>query len=92
MKEIKTSIHLPIEERLPEKIDVQEPEIVIRRTPIKAEWVRQYGFTKGCHGCDAIRRGKPPRNHNEHCRAAVEELIRKNEPERWQKAIGIQLA
>ena len=52
-----------------------------RRMYIVKEDIKNYGYTKGCKGCNAIRCGGIARNHSEECRTRIEARIREEEDE-----------
>ena len=50
----------------------KEPDVVPRRVYIRGTELRKYGYTKGCPGCEASRRGGKLKNHTPACRARIE--------------------
>ena len=47
----------------------------------------KYGLTPGCKGCIASNRGKAPVPHDDRCRVRIEDMIKENEPERYERAL-----
>ena len=69
--------------------DAQVREPVSRGVYITKSDLRpdKYGLTPGCRGCIASNRGKPPLPHDERCRVRIEDMIKDNELERYEKAL-----
>ena len=86
VREIKTSIHLPVEDETPEIITAANKESVVKRAPISAEWIKKYGYTKGCKGCDHIKQKKSPYVHNEECRKNIESKMKAASDTRYEDA------
>lgn len=75
--EVPPPLNYKIEKTLKgEPLDVDKPEENKpggpRRVYIRANIeIEKFGMTLGCAGCDAVRKGAPPRSHNEECRKRV---------------------
>ncbi len=68
-------------ERLPET-RVRDADIDMRRFRIGDRLLDKYGYTEGCHACDAKLRGEVARGgHTEPCRARIMEQMREDEEE-----------
>ena len=60
--------------------EVSEKEIVPRRRVITMRELEKYGFTPGCIGCEAKRRGGVAKSgHNEECRRRIEAKMNDDE-------------
>ena len=46
-----------------------------RRMRLKKSDFEEHGYTDGCIGCNAQRRGMTPQSHSEQCRARLEKLL-----------------
>ena len=86
VRDVKTSIHLPAEESEPTKTETKEKEQVVKQTPISSEWIKKYGFTKGCTGCDHIKLKKKTFMHNEECRKNIKAKMKAAKDERYEAA------
>ena len=65
-------------EGIPEAPPIPEP--LTRRMPITHKEIEKYGYTEGCPGCDAKRRGEiARRGHSEKCRKRIEEKMKEDE-------------
>ena len=69
-------------------VEPQIREAIPRRMRFDLDDLEKYGFTVGCPGCKSKSRGQTGVNHNEECRNRVEERIRKEEPDRYEKTLG----
>ena len=55
-------------------------EVMPRRAMIRKEFeLRDFGYSQGCPGCEALQAGKKPRSHTEECRERIERETRKKE-------------
>ena len=55
-------------------VPMEIPDPMIRRMPITGKEIEKYGYTEGCTGCEAKRRGEVARRgHSEKCRKRIEE-------------------
>ena len=59
-----------------------------RRMRFDADDFDKYGYTIGCPGCRAKNRGDISVNHSEECRQRIEQEIREDDPERYNRALG----
>ena len=65
-------------EGIPEAMPIPDP--LTRRMPITHKEIEKYGYTDGCPGCDAKKRGEVARRgHSEKCRRRIEEALRNDE-------------
>ena len=56
------------------------PEPLTRRMPITHKEIEKYGYTDGCPGCDAKKRGEVARRgHSEKCRRRIEGKMKEDE-------------
>ena len=70
---------------------IPEPQVrqaVPRRMRFDDDDLNKYGFTIGCPGCKAKNRGNVGVNHSEECRQRIEEKIREDDPERYNRTLG----
>ena len=70
------------------KEDKKEGDKDVKRMKITRGDIEEIGFSDGCQGCNAMRRGVSAQNHSEYCRRRVEEHLRgsKSGVERLEKA------
>ena len=60
-------------------------ESVPREFTVKAKYLKDYGYTRGCRKCDAIKRGDQGhgnRSHNKECKDRIRECAQHDEVER----------
>ena len=89
MNEVKSKVHIA-GKGAGEDI-IEEPQLrgaIPRRMRFDADDLQKYGYTLGCPGCRAKNRGEVGVNHSEECRQRIEEKIRVDDPERYNKALG----
>ena len=89
MREVKSRVHIEgagAGEDIVEEAQVRAS--IPRRMRFDLDDLEKYGYTTGCPGCKAKNRGQTGVNHNEECRSRIEEKIRKEEPERYDKTLG----
>ena len=59
---------------------MEMPEPLTRRMPITYKEIEKYGYTEGCPGCEAKKRGDVARRgHSERCRKRIEEKMKLDE-------------
>ena len=66
----------------------QMRETMPRRMRFDMDDLEKHGFTVGCPGCKAKNRGETGVNHSEECRQRIEEKIRIDDPERYNRTLG----
>ena len=74
-KERPVGIRIEMEEPMQPIPEIPDTQIRVKRVTIKKGDLATHGYTEGCRGCNAIRRGEPPANHNEACRRRIIDAI-----------------
>ena len=68
--------------------EITQPGMKARRARLRPAEFAQHGYTLHWDGCRAIREKMPPRNHNEICRARMEEAIGNDDEGRERMEAG----
>ena len=88
LREVKSRVHIAGvgsgEDIIPEP---QVRQAVPRRMRFDDDDLNKYGFTIGCPGCNAKNRGNIGANHSEECRQIIEEKMRGDDPERYNRTL-----
>ena len=64
---------------LPRNVDASAPQVYARRARINPADLKQFGYTVGCQGCEAVEIGGQRRGHNEECRSRIEKALEESE-------------